>query len=206
MPSWCATLLLTGVVIAQYFCGLATVTSASRMAFAFARDGGLPASSWVRWVSPTFRTPPVAIWEVSIAAMLFTVSTPVYSTITVVCVIFLYASYVLPTAIGVLAHGRWWNTFGPWELGVWFRPLGLVSVIGSVGLIVIGIQPPNTRGAYVVAAMAIGLTLLWFLRARHRFPGPPHGVMNLKQKSAIVALEAAVHEPASSDSREPNGQ
>ena len=28
--------------IAQFFCGLATVTSASRMAYAFARDGGLP--------------------------------------------------------------------------------------------------------------------------------------------------------------------
>ena len=31
--------------VAQYLCGLATVTSASRMAYAFARDGGLPLSS-----------------------------------------------------------------------------------------------------------------------------------------------------------------
>ena len=35
---------LAGIAVAQYLCGLATVTSASRMAFAFARDGGLPSS------------------------------------------------------------------------------------------------------------------------------------------------------------------
>ena len=37
-----------GIVVAQYLCGLATVTAASRMAFAFARDGGLPFSQVVR--------------------------------------------------------------------------------------------------------------------------------------------------------------
>ena len=36
----------------------------------------------------------------ALAAVLFTVYTPVYSTITAVCVIFLYVSYVLPTALG----------------------------------------------------------------------------------------------------------
>ena len=48
--------------MAQYLCGLATVTSASRMAYAFARDGGLPFSSAVRWVCPRRRSPAVAIW------------------------------------------------------------------------------------------------------------------------------------------------
>src|SRR4051812_4612997 len=44
--------LIGGIVLAQFLCGLATVTSASRMCFAFARDGGLPASHWIRHVSP----------------------------------------------------------------------------------------------------------------------------------------------------------
>jgi amino acid transporter len=197
VPDRLAKLLLAGAVVAQYFCGLATVTSASRMAFAFARDGGLPASAWVRWVSPTFRTPPVAIWSVALAAFLFTMSTPVYSTITVVCIIFLYVSYVLPTAIGVLAHGRSWKSFGPWQLGAWFRPLGIISVVGSIALIVIGMQPPNTKAAYVVGGMTVILTLWWFLRARHVFPGPPHGVLSLKQRATIEALEAAVHQQTS---------
>src|SRR5207302_7083928 len=36
---WLAVALYIGISLAQYLCGLATVTSASRMAYAFARDG-----------------------------------------------------------------------------------------------------------------------------------------------------------------------
>jgi amino acid transporter len=198
-PAWLANLLLWGAVIAQYLCGLATVTSASRMAFAFARDGGLPASGWVRWVSPKFRTPPVAIWCVSLAALLFTISTPVYSTITVVCIIFLYVSYVVPTAIGVLAYGRWWKKFGPWQLGRWFRPLGALSVVGCIALIIIGMQPPNGQAAYVVGGMTIGLTALWFARVRHTFIGPPHGVIRMRQHVGNEPVETAAHESTASE-------
>src|SRR5262249_32421855 len=105
MPAPLRLALLGGITLAQYLCGLATVTSASRMAYAFARDGGLPFSSWVRWVSPRYRTPPVAIWGVGVAAVLFTVWAPVYATITAVCTILLYLSYVLPTALGLIAYG-----------------------------------------------------------------------------------------------------
>ena len=165
--------LCGGIVLAQYLCGLATVTSASRMAFAFARDRGMPGWKWVRHISPTFRTPRVAIWLVAAAAVLFTVYSPVYSTITAVCVIFLYISYVLPTAIGVIAYGRWWKDFGPWQLGGWFQPLAVVSVLGCGGLIVIGMQPPNEKALYAVAGVSVTLAVLWFAVARDRFPGPP---------------------------------
>jgi amino acid transporter len=194
LPGWFSHVLLGCIVLAQYLCGLATVTSASRMAFAFARDGGLPASQWVRHVSPRFRTPAVAIWCVCIASVLFTVYADVYSTITAVCVIFLYISYVLPTAIGLAAYGRWWNEMGPWQLGRWFRPLAVLSIIGCGGLIVIGMQPPNEQAAIVVGAMSVVLALLWFAVARSRFPGPPHGMLTAKQKDAIHAAEVAVHE------------
>ena len=118
-----ALALLAGIAVAQYLCGLATVTSASRMAYAFARDGGLPWSGVWRQVSPRFRVPARSIWLVAVAAVLFTVYTPVYSTITVVCTLFLYLSYVLPAALGFFAHGRTWTQMGPWNLGPWFRPL-----------------------------------------------------------------------------------
>jgi amino acid transporter len=195
-PGWLAGGLLAGAVVAQYLCGLATVTSASRMAFAFARDGGLPFSAAVRRVSPRFRTPPVAVWGVAAAAVGFTAYTPVYTTITAVCVIFLYVSYVVPTAIGLAAHGRWWTAFGPWTLGRWFRPLAVVSVLGCLGLIVIGMQPPNDSAAYAVGGLAAALAVGWFARARRTFPGPPHGVLSAGQRAAIRAAEAAVHEPA----------
>ena len=136
--------------MAQYLCGLATVTSASRMAYAFARDGGLPFSTAVRWVCPRRRSPAVAIWAVAAASVLFTLHTPVYSTITAVCTIFLYVSYVLPTALGAWAYGRTWTAMGPWNLGRWYRPLAVLSVAGCAALIVIGMQPPNERSAWVV--------------------------------------------------------
>ena len=145
-------------------------------------------------MSPRFRTPPVAIWSVAIAAVLFTVYSPVYSTITAVCVIFLYVSYVLPTAIGCIAYGRWWTEMGPWHLGRWFRPLAVVSVVGCGGLIVIGMQPPNEKAAYVVGAMSLALVVLWFAVARRHFPGPPHGVLTASERRAIHEAEAAVHE------------
>lgn len=194
LPGWLFLVLCGGIVLAQYLCGLATITSASRMAFAFARDGGLPGSRWVRHVSPRFRTPPVAIWSVAIASVLFTIYSPVYSTIAAVCVIFLYISYVLPTAIGFIAYGRWWKEMGPWHLGPWFRPLAVVSVTGCAGLIVIGMQPPNEKAAYAVLCMLIALATLWFAVARWRFPGPPRGIITAQQAEAIQAAEAAVHE------------
>jgi len=186
--------LCGGIVVAQYLCGLATVTSASRMAFAFARDGGLPASRWLRHVSPRFRTPPVAIWCIAVAAVLFTVYSPVYATITAVCVIFLYVSYVLPTMIGVVAYRKWWTEMGPWHLGRCFRPLALVSILGCGGLIVIGMQPPNEKAGYVIGATMLGLVILWFAVAQRRFPGPPHGTLTASQRQAIREAEAAVHE------------
>lgn len=177
-----ATGLLLGVVVAQYLCGLATVTSASRMTFAFARDGGLPTSGLIRRISPHFRTPAVAIWTAAIASVLFTVYSPAYPTITAASVIFLYVSYALPTFLGLLAYNRWWTVHGPWQLGRWYRPLAIVNLLACSGLIVIGVQPPNEKALYVLAAMVAWLAIVWFLRARHIFPGPPQGVLSHKAR------------------------
>jgi amino acid transporter len=169
--------LCIGIVVAQYLCGLATVTSASRMAYAFARDGGLPFSRAVRWVCPTRRSPVVAIWGVAAAAILFTLHTPVYSTITAVCTIFLYVSYVLPAALGARAYGRTWTAMGPWDLGRRYPVLAVLSVVGCTALILIGMQPPNEHSAWVVGAFAILLATAWFGGVRHRFSGPPRYVL-----------------------------
>ena len=143
LPGPLVAALVVAIVVAQYLCGLATVTSASRMAFAFARDGGLPYSQRLRWVCPRRRSPAVAVWTVAIASILFTLHTPVYTTITAVCTIFLYISYVLPTLLGAWAYGKTWTAMGPWDLGPWYRPLAVISAVGCVLLIVVGMQPPN---------------------------------------------------------------
>ena len=48
MPEILRDLLAIGIVLANYLCWLAGMTSTSRMIYAFARDGGLPASQRLR--------------------------------------------------------------------------------------------------------------------------------------------------------------
>jgi amino acid transporter len=173
LPRPAALALFAAVAVAQYLCGLATVTSASRMAFAFARDGGLPFSHVLRQVSPAHRTPAYAIWAVSALAVLFTAYTPVYDTIAAVCAVFLYVSYVLPTALGLVAHGRSWTRMGPWHLGRWYQPLALLSVAGCVVLFGIAVRPHNEKVGWIVGVAALLLIALWFGFARRSFRGPP---------------------------------
>ena len=107
--------------------------------------------------------------------MLFTVYTPVYSTITVVATIFLYISYVLPTALGFFAHGRTWTQMGPWHLGRWYRPLAVLCVLGCGLLIAIGMPPPNDKAVWIVGGSVVLMTGVWYGLERHRFQGPPVG-------------------------------
>ena len=71
--------------IGQLFCTTACLTSASRMTYAFARDGGLPFSDALRRVNPASKSPSVAVWFAAITAGLFTILVP-YVTIAAVCV------------------------------------------------------------------------------------------------------------------------
>ncbi|HEX3725363.1 MAG TPA: amino acid permease [Pirellulales bacterium] len=171
-------LLAVGIVIAQFFCGLATVTSASRMAYAFARDGGLPFSRLVRRVSPGFQTPAVAIWGVALLSVAFVAHTHAYATITGACTIFLYISYVIPTALGLAAYGRTWTRMGPWQMAPWnFRLVAVASIVACGLLVLIGVYPPNERNLWTVL-FAVGLTaIVWFTYERAHFRGPPPGVL-----------------------------
>jgi amino acid transporter len=173
LPGQLATALAVGIALAMYGAGLGAVTSASRMAFAFARDGGLPGSTFLRRVSPTSSAPTFAIWAVAASAWLFTVWTPFYATITAVCSIFLYISYVLPTALGAIAYQRSWTAMGPWDLGPWYRPLAALAVLGCTALVVIGMQPPNERSIVIVGGTILALAIAWFASERRRFAGPP---------------------------------
>jgi len=172
LPSAFAWALLVFIVIAQYLCGLAALTSASRMTFAFARDGGLPFSRALRRIDPGSKSPSVAVWFASIAAALFTILVP-YATIAAVCVIFLYISYVIPVAAGFFAHGRTWTRTGPWQIGRLYRPLAVVSVLGCLFLIVVGMQPPNDQAVLIVGGAVALLVVVWFALERKRFKGPP---------------------------------
>ena len=135
-----------------------------------ARDAYWRASTWKR-VAVIAAGPFANIFLAF--AILFTVYTPVYSTITAVCVIFLYISYVLPTVAGLIAHGRTWTRMGPWHIGRWYRPLAVIAAVGCLFLIVIGMQPPNQQAFWIVGAVVLLLALTWFTFERRRFQGPP---------------------------------
>jgi len=170
---WLAVLLYVGIGVAQYLCGLATVTSASRMVFAFARDGGLPFAASLRWVSPIYRTPVWSIWTAAGLSLLFTLCTPVYDTITAAAASFLYQSYVVPITLGALAYRRTWTKMGPWDLGIWYRPLAVVCLLGCGLLFVVGIQPPNQTNLLTLGGSGLLLFVVWFAVERKRFRGPP---------------------------------
>ena len=182
------------ILVAQYLCGLATVTSCSRMIFAFARDGGLPFSDHLRKVSPRWRTPVPAIWTGAILAVLFTAQTSVYSTIVSVTVIFLYISYGLPLACALFAHGRSWTKMGPFDLGAAFKPIALLAIIIDVLIFFIGVQPPNDGALIITVLFVIVTGIVWLAFEHRRFKGPPVGATIAERQAAIREAEIAVGE------------
>jgi len=193
VPEGLKILLYAGIAFAQYLCGLATVTSGSRMIFAFARDGGLPASEALRKVSPTTRTPVAAIWTTAILAVAFTVYSPVYATITAACVIFLYISYLIPIMAGLAAYKRKWRHMGPFDMGGLFPIISMLCILGGLMLFYIGVQPPN-EGVLVTVLGAFFITaVVWFGFENRRFKGPPMGDMKARM-AEIAAAEKAVGE------------
>jgi amino acid transporter len=178
LPAAIKYVLYLVIFIAQFLCGLATVTSASRMIYAFSRDGGLPFSKALRHVDPKYLTPVTAIWVSAVLAWLFTLYTPVYTTIVSVTVIFLFLSFAVPIFFALRAHGGRWAKMGPWDLGALFKPVAILSLIAMAIIFFIGVQPPN-QNALFITAVFLGITaLVWFVVERRRFQGPPKGVMD----------------------------
>jgi amino acid transporter len=192
MPVVLKDLLYVGIVIANYLCALAGLTSLSRMIFAFARDGGLPASKVLRFVSPSHRTPTYAIWVGAVLAFLSTLYSSAFLTLAAGCAVFLYISYAMPVLAGIFAEGRSWTKKGPFTLGTFSKPLAFLTVLGALLLFFIGVQPPNDKLVWYTVGLLLLMAILWFGVARTRFPGPPIGDVIRKRQAEIAAEERAV--------------
>jgi amino acid transporter len=173
LPNGLKIALFIMIFVAQYLCGLATVTSASRMIYAFARDGGLPGSKVLKKVHDKFRTPVAAIWVASIAAVLFTAYAKVYTVIVSVTVIFLFLSFALPIAFSLRVHGKSWAKMGPWSLGGAYKPVAVGAILAMVLIFVIGVQPPNNKALWITLAFLGVTAILWFAVEKNRFQGVP---------------------------------
>jgi amino acid transporter len=185
-------ILFFGFVVAQWFCGLSSITSNSRMLFAFSRDGALPGSSWLHVVSKTFRTPARCIWVAAIVAFIPALAQfwvpPIYSIVVSISVIGLYVSYVIPVLLALVYPNRWKP--GPWSLGRWWKPVAVVAIVWVAIISVILMLPEysvpadfkgnvidwlNTTGAWAGPAVAIFLLvggLYYLIYGRHNYTGP----------------------------------
>ena len=195
LPGWLKLTFSAAIFLCQYLCGLATVTSLSRMVFAFARDGGLPWSNRLKHVSHRFRTPGVAIWVASLVSILFTIYTPVYTILAAVCAMFVYLSYVLPVAAGLFAYRKSWTRMGPFDLGGWYRPIAVICILGCALFIYIGIQPPNDKSLQILIGCGVLTLIAWFGFEKKRFQGPPIGKRIQEIQKDISRAEQEMTEP-----------
>lgn len=186
MPFVLSFILALGIVITNYICALAGLTSMSRMMFAFARDGGLPASGFLSHVSTQHRTPTYAIWTGAALALLSMVYAPYYLVLAVACAVFLYLSYVMPIVAGLLAEGKTWKEKGPFNLGRWSKPNAVVAVLAGIVLAITGFFPPNEKVFYLTAALVVVMPILWYGFVRNRFEGVPEGE-KIKQRQKLIA-------------------
>ncbi len=195
LPGWLRLTFSAAIFLCQYLCGLATVTSLSRMVFAFARDGGLPWSHKLKHVSHRYRTPGVAIWVASLASILFTIYTPVYTILAAVCAMFVYLSYVLPVAAGLFSYRKSWTKMGPFDLGPWYRPIAVVCILGCALFIYIGTQPPNGKSLQILIGAGILTLIGWFGFEKKRFQGPPIGQRIQELQAEITHAEVEMNVP-----------
>jgi amino acid transporter len=211
LPAGLKTVIYVFILIAQLICGLATVTSASRMLFAFSRDGGMPVGSKaLATVSAKYRTPVNAIWTSAFLCIAYVVAVsfiPVgpesadfalYFIVVNSTLVFLFLSFTIPLMAGMLAYGtaKWPNP-GPWAMsaGV-YKLVSFLSLIGMGIIFYIAIQPPNDYVAYIVGGFIVLALVLWFAVENRRFQGPPVGDAIAKRQAAIAAAERAIGEKA----------
>jgi amino acid transporter len=190
MPFWLSLILAIGLVVVNYICALAGLTSTSRMMFAFARDGGLPASRTLASVSTEYRTPTYAIWTSAALALLSTVYAPYYLVLAVACAVFLYLSMIMPIAAGLLAEGGpKWKEKGPFNLGAFSKINAVIAVLAGLILAITGFFPPNEKVFYLTIGMIIIMPIIWYAFERNRFEGVPEGEKIAQRQKMIAEIE-----------------
>jgi amino acid transporter len=179
--------------VGQLFCGMACVTSASRMTYAFSRDRAVP--GWRHWTRLNHhRVPSRAVLFACFWAMVITLPalegdengyTYAFVAVVSITVIGLYIAYVMP----VYLRWRKGDAFepGPWTLGNKYKWVNPLAVIWVAICVIIFILPQGPAGVpfsddfdwkYVnYAPITVGVVfaavgIWWLVSARHKFTGP----------------------------------
>jgi len=205
-----AVLLIS--TIGQLFCGMACVTSASRMTFAFSRDGAIPGHGlWRRLGSNG--TPTFAVLFVCVMALVVTIPAyfpnsagiPVaFFAVTSIAVIGLYIAYTIP----VFLRWRMGDRFqpGPWTLGnkyKWINPIAVVWV--ALCVIIFCLPVTNPQAVYfkkgfswgsvnyaplVTIGVMVAVTAWYLISARRTFTGPVNTIQFADDGVTVIDPDA----------------
>jgi amino acid transporter len=187
-----AKVMLAITVGAQFYCGMSSITSASRMMYAFSRDGAVPGHRIWRRLNRE-RVPYMA--AIAIAVLAFAAAFPAYFgtsgytayiAVTSIAVIGLYIAYAIPIFLR-LRLGDSWEP-GEWNLGSRYKMIGWTAVIWIAFISILFILPTGPNGVpwhpdkfkwtlFNYAPLAVGGTMLlvggwWLVSARNWFKGP----------------------------------
>ncbi|KAJ0038358.1 hypothetical protein Pint_22073 [Pistacia integerrima] len=176
-------ILCLGVVaIAIFFCGMSSVTSNSRMAYAFSRDGAMPFSSV--WHKVNKQEVPInAVWLSAVIsfcmALTYLGSTVAFQAMVSIATIGLYIAYALPIFFRVTLARKSFIP-GPFNLGRYGVLVGWVAVLWVATISVLFSLPvayPITSETLNYTPVAVGGLLVltvssWIFGARHWFRGP----------------------------------
>jgi amino acid transporter len=187
--NWSEALLFI-CVVAQFFCVTASVTSASRMMFAFSRDRAVPGHQLWRRVAPN-RVPRWSVFGVAFFAAILMIPAiwnylVGYAVGTAISVIGLYIAFILPVVLR-LRLGDKWQEQRAWSLGRWYKLVDVVAIAWVALVTILFVFPLYKAGLpwesdfsweltnYTVLWFAgIGLIFggWWFASAKNWFKGP----------------------------------
>lgn len=180
-----ATILFVSCLFTMYFSGgVACFTTAGRLAWAFARDDGLPFSKFFAKVHPTLEVPVNATLLcsafVTVYCVIYIGSTTAFNSILNMCILSLYITYAIPQGI-VLFRGRdkalpvrslRLGRLGPFVNGFSCLYVSLYTVLFCFPVFL-----PTTAASmnYVSAVLVVILVIVscvWFGGKRNTFVGP----------------------------------
>ena len=176
------TALFIVAVIAQFFCGTASILSNSRMIYAFSRDHGLPLSGLWQKINRDRHVPGNAIWLAISCAFVLTLpalwSSVIYAAVTSISTIGLFVAYVIPIYLRRTRREKF--SPGPFHLGAWSGFIGWLAVVWVIFICILFMVPTirpikfstfNFTPVVLLIIFAILVPWYWF-SVRHWFKGP----------------------------------
>ena len=177
LPRAAANLIAIIIGGAMWLCGCSSISSMARMWYAFARDGGMPGSRWIRKVSARHGTPVHSIVITSVLCVLISLYAAAFTVLTSISTITLYLAYGIPIFLNVRNRARRQGEFttretAAWNLGRSGPAIALVALLWVAVITVIFSLPPNELVLWTMLALGGVLAVYWVGNARARFRGP----------------------------------